>query len=372
MRLAVIMNLKSPWSRDIVTILGDLGVEVHVIDFESPGSEAAYMAFQDTKQASSIEGFKQRIADLHLLRSAHTSGLRYLTGAAEVRKICKRIDASLLLTLYAGGSAMMAWASGFRPYAVYTVGSDVLLASGLRRTISRFVLRNAALVLSNGKYLAERTREMSPTARVESLYIGVDTSRFSFEPRPRSSGTSFVSSRGFIPVYNNEAIIRALSLMSEAAKQISFTFVSSGPQLHEAETLADRVLPAEVRRNVEFMGGADTATLSQVMREAEIYVSMSRSDGTSTSLLEAFACGVFPVLSDIPANREWLDSSVQNLLLVPLDDDQALADALTRALEDPALRERGVAHNRALVESRADIRRTMARLLQMLDAATAA
>jgi glycosyltransferase involved in cell wall biosynthesis len=372
MRLAVIMNQMSPWSRDIVTMLADLGAEVHVIDFESPGTETGYMAFQDTKQSGSIETFKNRMAGLHLLKSSHTSGLRYITGAREVRKICRRVDAQLLLTLYGGGSGMMAWASGFRPYAVYTVGSDVLLADGTRRLISRFVLRYASLVLSNGKYLAERTRELSPTARVEALYIGVDIARFAFEPKGRPRSTGLVSSRGFIPVYNNEAIIRALSLMGEATERISVIFVSSGPQLPEAQSLADRILPVEVRRKVEFMGGADSLALARVMRESQIYVSMSRSDGTSSSLLEAFACGVYPVLSDIPANREWFDPTVPNMSIVPLDDDEALAVALATAIEDPALRDRATAHNRKIVEERADIRRTMPRLLELLDAARTA
>jgi L-malate glycosyltransferase len=368
-RLAVIMNQKSPWSRDIVTMLGGLGADVHVIDFETPGSDPQYMAFQDAKQASSVESFKNRIGGLHLLKSSYRSGLRYVTGAPAVGDICRRIDARLLLTLYCGGSGMMAWASGFRPYAVYVVGSDVLLASGIRRLTTRVVLRNATLVLSNGEYLAKRTREISPAARIECLYIGVDTSRFAFEPKQASSITGIVSTRGFVPVYNNEAIIRAASLMGRAAEQISITFVSSGPQLPGARRLADRLLPVEVRRNVEFMGGADSQALSRVMRESHIYVSMSRSDGTSSSLLEAFASGVFPVVSDIPANREWFDPTLPNMSLVPLDDDEALAAAIMRAIENPALRSRAVAHNRNLVERQADIRQTMPRLLQLLDVA---
>jgi len=365
------MNQESPWSRDLVTVLGDLGAEVHVIDFDTPGGESGYMSFQDAKQAASIEAFKKRVAGFHLLKSSHRSGLRYVTGARQVNSICRSIDARILLSLYCGGLGMMAWASGFRPYSVYTVGSDVLLATGIRRLVSRFVLRNAALVLSNGKYLAERTREISPAARIERLYIGVDTSRFALESKRTSSCTRVVSSRGFIPVYNNEAIVRALSKLGDVAERMSMTFVSSGPQLAEARRLADSMLPAAVRRNVEFMGGADGDTLAKVMREANIYVSMSRSDGTSTSLLEAFASGAFPILSDIPANREWLDQNVPNMSIVPLDDDEALASALKHAIENSGMRERAVAHNRKLVEQQADIRRTMSRLLELLDGARA-
>jgi glycosyltransferase involved in cell wall biosynthesis len=372
MRIAVIMNQKSPWGRDMVMALAELGAEVHVIDFATPGSETEYMASQDDKQAASIQEFRKRVAGIHLLSSSYTSPLRYITSAPQVARICRRIGAKLLFSLYGGGSSLIAWASGFRPYAIYTVGSDVLLANGMRRLISRFVFRRAALIVANGKYLADRTRAISPGARVQAHYIGVDTSRFAFVGHRNLSVTRVVSSRGFIPVYNNEAILRALALMGAVAEGVGVTFVSSGPQLPQARELADRVLPPEIRRNVAFMGGADAQTLAGVMRGSDIYVSMSRSDGTSTSLLEAFASGAFPVLSDIPANREWFDETIPNMLIVPLDDDDALARALVRVVEDRALRERGAAHNRALVEQHADFRRTMPQLLRLLSEASGA
>jgi glycosyltransferase involved in cell wall biosynthesis len=70
--------------------------------------------------------------------------------------------------------------------------------------------------------------------------------------------------------------------------------------------------------------------------------------------MEALACGVFPVLSDIPANAEWIDPALENGLLVPLDDPPSLASALTRAIDDEGLRSRAEAYNRAQILRRAD------------------
>src|SRR4029079_13645664 len=93
---------------------------------------------------------------------------------------------------------------------------------------------------------------------------------------------------------------------------------------------------------------------------AEVYVSASRSDSTSQSLLEAMAAGALPVVSDIPGNREWVtDGERANAgdrrglvglaqLFAP-GDAQGLADAVERALGGAAWagRARG-AHARAL------------------------
>jgi glycosyltransferase involved in cell wall biosynthesis len=53
------------------------------------------------------------------------------------------------------------------------------------------------------------------------------------------------------------------------------------------------------------------------------------SDGTSVSLLEAMAAGCVPVLSDLPANREWVVDGLNGFLVSDLDRlDQAMQQAI--------------------------------------------
>ena len=103
------------------------------------------------------------------------------------------------------------------------------------------------------------------------------------------------------------------------------------------------------------------------MRKAHIFASLSRSDGTSISLLEALACGLFPVLSDIPPNREWLDERAHNAALVPLDQPETLAAALEQAILDGDLRRKAAVFNRDLVSQRADSHKIMSILASRLE-----
>jgi glycosyltransferase involved in cell wall biosynthesis len=68
------------------------------------------------------------------------------------------------------------------------------------------------------------------------------------------------------------------------------------------------------------------------------YVSVSRSDSTSQSLLEGMAAGLLPVVSDIPGNREWVMHR-ESGLLVPTGDAEALAAALLEAAADGGMAE---------------------------------
>jgi glycosyltransferase involved in cell wall biosynthesis len=70
--------------------------------------------------------------------------------------------------------------------------------------------------------------------------------------------------------------------------------------------------------------------MRELYREHEVYVSMSRSDSTSQSLLEAMAAGLLPIVSDIPGNRPWIGSDAGTG--VPCGDAPALAEAVVGAL----------------------------------------
>jgi glycosyltransferase involved in cell wall biosynthesis len=68
------------------------------------------------------------------------------------------------------------------------------------------------------------------------------------------------------------------------------------------------------------------------------------------SLLEAAACGRPLIATDVPGCRDIARSGV-NALLVPLDDTQALADAIDRLAGDATLRRRFGQASRELVEN---------------------
>jgi len=160
----------------------------------------------------------------------------------------------LLLSLYGGGWGTLAYLSKVRPFAVYLVGSDILMALTAKRFMSRRALSAADIVFVNGGYLAEKTRELVPRANLFPLVIGVDADRFSPAPGP-SSPTGIVCTRGFSPVYNNEYLIHALAEIPTTTDDIQATFVSAGDLLDATRSLADQVLAPAMRRRVKFLGG---------------------------------------------------------------------------------------------------------------------
>ncbi len=366
MRIVVIMSCASPWSRAAVLKLIELGQTVHVVDFAPKKSSDEYLGIHDDFQQESISSFRNIIAGLHLIDTSFISTLRYLSAVPQLRRFLDSIKPDILLTLYGGGFATLAYLSFFQPYAVYVVGSDVLLARGARKFFCRLALNASAAVFANGRYLAEKTRETAGKANVMPLLLGINFSRWTqntYPPEP----VRIICSRGFLPVYNNAYLIQGLAHMAENLPEFKVIFVSNGPLLSDVQTLADTLLPQSLRQNVEFMGGVSDETLINLLMQSHVYVSLSRSDGTSISLLEALSCGLFPVLSDIPQNREWIDPQKHNGYLVPLDEPVQLAEALTKAILNTKLRSVSAITNRHLMEVNADSHKNMTALLTEME-----
>lgn len=353
------MALRSPWAREAALRLAECGIEVHAIDF-SLQPKTSYLDALTGYAEKSVALLREHSVTVHLLKTRLRSDLRYVACGRELHAICKQNGIAALLLFGGGGFATAAFFSRFRPYVLYAVGSDVLLCKGLRLIINRISYRAAKLIFANGHYLGERTKTLTRRRDVRALCLGIDTIRFTPTETPPSC-ISILCNRGFSSVYNNEYLLDGLAELGDHVPYDEVLYASAGPRLSQARAKA-AALPTIVSQRIRFLGGVSDKEMLASLHRASVYVSLSRSDGTSISLLEALACGLLPVLSDIPQHREWIDPKLQNGLLVPLDRPKELAKALERALMDRTLRERAAAINRQIILDRADARKNMANL----------
>ena len=70
------------------------------------------------------------------------------------------------------------------------------------------------------------------------------------------------------------------------------------------------------------------------------------------------ACELFPVVTDIPANHEWIEDG-KNGFLTPVDKPRLLAHHLVQAIRNDELREQAGRYNATLVATKADFHQNM-------------
>jgi hypothetical protein len=114
-----------------------------------------------------------------------------------------------------------------------------------------------------------------------------------------------------------------------------------------------------IRPNTRLWPRLDRAQMWILFKKARVFVSPSIHDGTPNSLLEAMACGCFPVVGNIESMQEWITPGV-NGLLVDGASPRALADGIIAALENPALCATAKIENARIIAERATYQHCMA------------
>ncbi|MEK7823725.1 MAG: glycosyltransferase [Candidatus Eisenbacteria bacterium] len=286
--------------------------------------------------------------------------LRYPLAAPALTGALARFAPDLVDAHFVPNYGLLGALSGRHPLSVTAWGSDLLLAgrSGpLQRARARFVLTRADLVLADAANLGRAARELgAPADHVHVIPWGVDLVRFRMTGA-REPGL-LLSTRMHEPVYDLETLIAGVAPVMARRPHLHLVLAGDGRRRGALERLAARLLPAGRYR---FVGVLERPALAAYLARAAVYLSASRSDSTSVSLLEAMAGGALPVVSDIEGNREWVEEGEGARMFAP-GDPGALAHALERALDEPAWAERACARNRRVVEERGDAARNMGRI----------
>jgi glycosyltransferase involved in cell wall biosynthesis len=170
-----------------------------------------------------------------------------------------------------------------------------------------------------------------------------------------------VSNRNLLPIYNVSFLIRAIPTVLKEEPKTQFLIAGDGS---EKENLAKEVEDLKLSTSVKFLGRVPHQEMPDLLSQSDIYVSTSHYDGTSVSLLEALACGVFPVVTDIPSNREWIADGF-NGFLVSEEDEKLLASKIVQAIRDRGLLEEAYEINRRIVKERAYWRENIKRIAEL-------
>jgi glycosyltransferase involved in cell wall biosynthesis len=269
---------------------------------------------------------------------------------------------------YLSDYAFIAATGGFRPLVTSAWGSDVLRdprESPVTKQIVRWVIGRSALITYNADALAEAcTRLGARAAQLVKVVMGVDSAFLDAtkgNPAPSARAPVIISHRSLDrTIFNVDVIISAMPEVVRRVPEARLLIGNSGRLEPDLRALASRL---GVGSSVQFIGrAADELELADRLGRAAVYASIPDTDGSSVTLLQAMAAGSFPVVSDIPSNREWIDR--EGGAVVPLRDAPALATALADALLDAERREVAAERNREVIAREATWDRNMDRMEQ--------
>jgi glycosyltransferase involved in cell wall biosynthesis len=291
---------------------------------------------------------------VHLLAKGRSGRLAYIIGMLKIRRLLKKIKPDLLHAHYATSFGLLAVLSGFHPLVVSAWGSDVLVApkqSVLLKLVVELVLKKADALTSDSSYMSKRMLELlkGRPKTLKTVTMGVSREWFTSLPQGSKNELQILSLRGHQVIYNIDIILQAMAAVRRAIPEAVLIVAGEGPETDKLQTLARSL---GILKQVKFVGQLPHAQVQDYLNQSAISVSVPSSDATAVSLLETMACGSFPVVSDLPANREWVEDGV-NGLIVGIRDAADLSQALIRALQESVLRRNAIELNRQKIQAKA-------------------
>jgi glycosyltransferase involved in cell wall biosynthesis len=139
--------------------------------------------------------------------------------------------------------------------------------------------------------------------------------------------------RNLEPIYDNASALRAFALVRASYPAARLVVAGSGPLLADLEQLAATLGVVDA---VQFTGRVDNSAMGALYQSADVMINPSLVDNMPNSVLEALACGV-PVVSTNVGGVPFMVEDGKTALLVPPAAPEAMAAALLRVLGEPAL-----------------------------------
>jgi glycosyltransferase involved in cell wall biosynthesis len=281
-----------------------------------------------------------------------------------LRDVLRQVQPDLLHAGPIQTCGLLATLAGFRPRLIMSWGFDLMEdcdRNAWWRSVTRFTLKRATFFISDSLVTRERAVAfgMDP-GRTVVFPWGVDLDHFNVSTFKRSHVHTFTlfCNRSWEPRYGVDVLARAFVQVARQRDDVHLLLLGDGSQA----ALIRKILGG-VSERVTFAGHIAQAHLPRFYHMADLYLSPSHIDGSSVSLLEAMACGLPCLVSDIPTNREWIREG-ENGRLFPDGDVDALAARILQAVDDrKTLRKLGQAARRT-AEERADWEKNLAKLLE--------
>lgn len=278
----------------------------------------------------------------------------YALARRRFRKVVETFQPEIISAHFVGSYGWLASFTDRHPVVVTAWGSDLLMLtkqSTIHRRRTERALVRAVLCTVDAEVLFRAAAEFVPESKIMRVVFGPDEEMF-HSVKKTSFSTSgpmrIIAPRGMATVYDPLTIIAAAA---ELKSTLAFHLDIMG-EGKAAKRMAREISARSLNELISLYRPKPRDEYLRGLAGCDVYLSASLSDSTSVSLLEAMSVGLFPVVSDVAGNREWISSGRNGLLFKPGSSGD-LAESLRRAEELRPQFQTVAEQNREIIQRRA-------------------
>ncbi len=224
----------------------------------------------------------------------------------------------------------------------YFVSRKALMAPLHRlmlKSVCRFVWRASGRIIAHSRAAAGfLVRNGAPHEKVDYLPLGVDVEKFSPpKARSRSDSIKLLSVARLTDHKGLEYLLEAVHILSERGVRIALRVVGDGPLRSVLETMTREMSIGDL---VTITTHVDHSRMKEVYGSADIFVLPSVVEVFGVSVLEAMACGMPVIVTNIGGLSD-LPQAEENGFIVEPRDPHALAEAIEKLKDDDMIERMG-------------------------------
>lgn len=270
---------------------------------------------------------------------------RAVNGLVASRALTPRVrhfhpHVMLAYWVYPDGFAAMRTARSLEiPCVIGALGSDIHVRSGISQWLTRRTIAGADALLTVSE--AMRTTAIdefsASPAKVHTIVNGFNTEVF--HPRDRAAmratlgvdrDVRLVTYVGrFVEAKGLRELLQAFENISRTQPNVRLAMIGDGVMRAE---LAEMVRSGSLNGRVLMPGGLEPVEVASWLCASDLLTLPSWSEGYPNVVVEALACGIPVVATDVGGTREIIDA--RSGLLIPARDAIALQTAIDKALSE--------------------------------------
>jgi len=236
-----------------------------------------------------------------------------------------------------------------------------------KQTFSRATFRIADHIICYTDIEKENIEKLGiDPGKISVIHNGVDTTLFTPEIPEKTAGKKQILWVGrFVTGKGVEYLIEAFSHVREKIPGTHLVLVGEGP---EKTAIEEKIRILHLQSSVTLIDYLDNAELPGMYRDSDLFVLPSLMEGVPRTILEAMACGVPVVTTNLPHLVGIIDGAG---LVVPPKEPTSLSDAILTILEDAHLAETMGQRGRTKIEQEHSWEDTVGKTLALYEAVIA-
>jgi len=228
-----------------------------------------------------------------------------------------------------------------KPYIVALRGSDVPFYNSRFKNLdkyffqylSKFIWKKAKTVIANSQGLKELAQKTAPNQKIKVIYNGVDINEFKPpKTKKKSKVLRILCVARLIKRKGIDYLIKALGELKD--EDFLLTIIGDG---NEKKNLIDLAKRLKIDNKIKFWGSVPHSEIIKYYQQNDIFILPSLNEGMSNTILEAMACGLPIITTNVGGSEELIE---ENGFVIKPKSKKELVKAIQRYINNRSLVEK--------------------------------